>query len=70
MGGSAFGQPAAGFGAQTSQATSNTVNNGTGTPSFQTTTEKDPVNPLLSQTYHSISAMPAYKTWSFEVCSV
>lgn len=47
-------------------ATSTTVNNGTVLPKFQSLNEKDPINPLVSQVYHSISAMAEYKGWSFE----
>lgn len=47
--------------------TNATVNQGTGNPSYVATTDKDPSTPAAGATlFHSVSAMPAYKNWSFE----
>lgn len=58
-----------GFGMAPSQQlqTSATVNNGTGNPAYSTTNEKDAIQ--QNQTFFAISAMPAYRNWSFEVSS-
>ena len=73
-----FGQPATGFGQQPSTGfntfggaasgteTNDLNNNGTGTPSYTTTQERDPSSSVMT-TFLSISGMPAYKKWSVEV---
>ncbi|CAG8716888.1 9969_t:CDS:2, partial [Racocetra fulgida] len=48
----------------TSTATPSPPPNGTANPSYTTTSEKDPAGTL--NIFHSISAMPAYRNFSFE----
>ncbi|KAL7753515.1 hypothetical protein RI367_001290 [Sorochytrium milnesiophthora] len=59
-GGSAFGSGATGFGAANSVST---VNSGTGNPKYAVT--KETVG-LTTEHFQAISAMPAYKNFSFE----
>ncbi|CAG8557598.1 4050_t:CDS:2, partial [Cetraspora pellucida] len=51
-------------GTGTSTATPSPPPNGTANPSYTTTSEKDPAGTL--NIFHSISAMPAYRNFSFE----
>ncbi|KXS19623.1 hypothetical protein M427DRAFT_53029 [Gonapodya prolifera JEL478] len=61
-------QPAAGFGfgAPGGGNTSAAVNNGTGNPKFQQIMDKDNPGSISNGNFQTISAMEAYKTWSFE----
>ncbi|KAF0382647.1 Nuclear pore complex protein Nup98-Nup96 [Gigaspora margarita] len=65
-GGGLFGTPTVSpfGGTGTSTATPSPPPNGTANPSYTTTSEKDPAGTL--NVFHSISAMPAYRNFSFE----
>ena len=59
--------PTSGFGMGSGNITSTTTNQGTGNPSYAPTQDKESGAILSSMSvFHSISAMPAYKNWSFE----
>ncbi|KAJ3324844.1 Nuclear pore complex protein Nup98-Nup96, partial [Boothiomyces sp. JEL0866] len=65
--GSTFGGANTGFGGGASALTSQTVNNGTGNPTWAVTVERDgAISVSQSSNFQSISAMPAYKNWSAE----
>ncbi|KAI0638585.1 nucleoporin autopeptidase-domain-containing protein [Trametes polyzona] len=68
-GGGLFGanKPATGFGATPTPADANAqVTTGTANTPFTAYTEKDSVNPSITLQYQSITAMPQYKSASFE----
>lgn len=67
---SAFGGNTGGFGTQSNTGFggfgSSMQNQGTGNPPFQIHTEKE-ANIAQPSNFHSITAMPQYKNFSFEV---
>ncbi|KAJ3271760.1 Nuclear pore complex protein Nup98-Nup96 [Terramyces sp. JEL0728] len=65
--GGTFGATNTGFGGGSSAPTSQTANNGTGSPAWAVTVERDgAISVSQSSNFQSISAMPAYKNWSVE----
>ena len=72
-----FGQSApTAFGAAPTLASNNaslptsaTINNGTGNPAWVVTVEREQAAISVLSNYQAISAMPAYKNWSIEVCA-